>query len=458
MLRTGKAAESASGLVLSHIEVLKELAKERDVVLAFRKVNPHAKRWIEKNMPVKGLSKKTKTEKRGLFAGLMVRDSGGTDGAVSELDGPTYARLLKELIDDGRVHVLQDAGVHETGGASSSRLKSVVLQDLEHDRCYKISYDPEGGTISVFRKKKDGMFRRMKFEGHGGKPLTADYDAFDFYPRLVNENFAGFKDIDMSSLYDPDKAGSFRRLVEIIIHQVLELPEVRSAKAERGRLTAWDNDIINAANARIKKNTGYTYDVLMHGKEKRNSQYPELCDEVFFIFPDGMTLMSKIWNETQAVDYAIRQEGFISTDNRVYNRMAGEFPLFPDLTNTGIDGEPLFTQGSGKVIPWDSRAAAKGLYDRYLGKPGCNRPLMHSGLTRTKSDASVRSMASVVSVVPDWLEEIVDHQGNDDQAAVLDSLRRNSVSDRPPKNSLIRSPRRFLRRLSKQISSNGDDA
>jgi hypothetical protein len=352
----GRDAEKRSGLVGSHIDALKDVATRLDTTLAFRKVNPAAQYWIQHNLPVKDLTVKSKSEKDGPLQGLLVSPGGRRGSTVEALDGKMLGLKLEEMISNNSLEVIENTAEEDADPGH----RILTVHDPEKKETYKMRFNVEDSTFSVF--KFDGKdFKPVRFKGLHGKPLTADYDAFDFYPRLKNRNFAGFKDIDTGAIERPKPR--FADLANIVAKDVLELPEVRQTKGRLGRLSALDEHIIKTCNDEIRKQSGYPHDVLMHGKEKRNTQYPEPCNEVFFIFPDGQTLMSTSWEQTQAVDYAIKQEGFVSTDNRVYNIPAGSKVLFHDQRNP--DGSEAIPPASGKRIDWDSRVAAEKLHGDY---------------------------------------------------------------------------------------------
>jgi hypothetical protein len=426
LMPSGPVAEKRSGLVDSHIHALKYVASRLDTALAFRKVNPAAQYWIQHDFPVKGLTVKNKSEKTGPLQGLLLT-LGKSGGAVEALDGKLLGAKLEEMLLNNGLEELENTP-EEDADPTHHVLK---VRDPATNQIYKMKFNVEDSTFSVF-KLDDNEFRPVKFKGSHGKPLTADYDAFDFYPRLKDKNFAGFKDIDTKAIEQTKP--HFADLADIVFNQVLELPQVRKAKQGLGRLNDWDAHIIKTCNHEIKKQSGYTHDVLMHGKEKRNTEHPELCNEVFFIFPDGQTLMSTSWEQTQAIDHAIKQEGFVSTDNRTYNTPAGSQVRFHDQRNP--DGSPAIPPASGKTIHWDSRAAAEKLYGGYtrfgktvaassyglsrksagksvdgrsLSERGSNAPLAPGSRKTLRDTRSITSMSSIASTqsIPSWLNSLV---------------------------------------------------
>jgi hypothetical protein len=430
LMPSGPDAEKRSGVVVSHIDPLKYVASKLDVALAFRKVNPAAKYWIQHDFPVKGLSVKNKSEKTGPLQGLLLT-IGKSGGAVEALDGKLLGAKLEEMISNDELEMLENSAEEEADPTHYV----LNVRDKKTKHIYKMKFNVKDSTFSV--SKLDGdEFRPVKFKGLHGKPLTADYDAFDFYPRLKNKNFAGFKDIDTKAIEQPTP--HFADLAYIAWKQVLELPKVRKMQQGLGRLNNWDAHIITTCNDEIKKQSGYLYDVVMHGKEKRNTEFPELCNEVFFIFPDGQTLMSTSWEQTQAIDHAIKQEGFVSTDNRTYNSPAGSEVRFHDQKKGSL---PAIPPASGKTIKWDSRAAAEKLYDGYkkfgksvaaasfgLSKKSAGKIVAGSSSSSSGSDThltiggsktlhgkrptSMTSIASIASTtsthsIPPWLTNLV---------------------------------------------------
>jgi hypothetical protein len=380
VLPSGKEADKRSGIVPAHIEVLKNLAAELDMVLSFRKVNPDSHFWISYgDAPMKGLDIKTKTEKGGVLGGLILSPGGRRLSTISSLGADLFGRWINKLIGEDKLEL-----VSEESGEDPSIHKSVTVRDLSNDKIYKFVLNETEKRFKAY--KQDGeQFKVVKFKGVGGLPLTSDDDGFDWYPRLKQKNFAGFKDIPDPKAKErwivvlekvlaqvrskipedmPEARRKLRALIWTIMQDVLELQEVRELKEGRGRLTAIDNFVVDTGNRKIKE-TGYHHDALMHGKEKRNSQFPEQCEEVYFIYPDRSTTMSTNWDETQAVDYAIQQDGFVSTMNRVHNIQAGSQPLFHDQRAPGPDGEPIYKHASGKTIAWNSREAAERVYNKY---------------------------------------------------------------------------------------------
>jgi hypothetical protein len=349
VLPSGREAEARSGLLPAHIEVLKAVAAGLDTVLAFRTVNPESRFWMQYGrLPMKGLNVKDKSLRNdGPLGGLIEAPGERNDSTVSLLDAAPLALRIRDYVDSERLQLL------EVGGTTPAGHWTIGVRDVERDRTYRFELDEARRKFSVGRKEGDA-YKRVRFRGVHGVPLTADYDAFDFYPRLKPNAFAGYK--DLHGLFvkrlderDPSCPKARRRwvaLIETVINDVLELPAVRQPTADRGRLTPTDSRIIDAINAGIHA-SGYPHDAVMHGKEKWNIHFPERCESVLFILPDGGTLCSTNWNETQAVDYALQQAGYITTVNRAYNRPAGD---------------PRHRESS-RVIPWDSRAAAEELHD-----------------------------------------------------------------------------------------------
>ncbi|MGI4848012.1 MAG: hypothetical protein ACRYGK_07740, partial [Janthinobacterium lividum] len=76
-------------------------------------------------------------------------------------------------------------------------------------------------------------------------------------------------------------------------------------------------------------------------------------------------LLSDSWEKTQAVDYTLQQENFLTTVNRVYGNQAGSKPLFPDQRQTDAQGRPLYQSGSGKTISWDAKRASASLHGKF---------------------------------------------------------------------------------------------
>lgn len=173
MLPSGERALALSDIVPLHAGAIRAVADELEVALSFRQVNPDSVFWISYgNSPVEGLETKTKTEKGGALGGLLISEGGRRESAVSLLEGHVFGERLAEFIEGGRL-----TRVHDENAPPSS----IVMRD-DKSEIYRIELDADRQKFKISRKTEAGHFRRVKFKGRNGLPLTADYDPFDFYP------------------------------------------------------------------------------------------------------------------------------------------------------------------------------------------------------------------------------------------------------------------------------------
>ncbi|MGI4847443.1 MAG: anthrax toxin-like adenylyl cyclase domain-containing protein, partial [Janthinobacterium lividum] len=293
IMPVGSEAIRLSGLVPDHVLAIQNVARELDTVLAFRAVNADSAYWIEHGKaPVKDLLTKQKTEKGGMLGGLLLSDGGRKETNITSLDAEIFGGHLSRMIEEGKLEWQPNSPQDE---ADPSHF-TVVVKDVDKDKIYKLRLNIQENRFSVYRQD-GGAFKPVAFKGREGAPITADYDAFDYYPRLKNQDFAGHKKIGAGGLHNSRDFGRerFRRIAGVVMDDlrpqrklsnfvrnvmddVLELQDVRSQKGLLGRLSSIDDFIRISINKEVRQRCDYPHDVVMHGKEKRNTQYPELCE------------------------------------------------------------------------------------------------------------------------------------------------------------------------------------
>ncbi|WP_410993779.1 anthrax toxin-like adenylyl cyclase domain-containing protein, partial [Bacillus cereus] len=116
------------------------------------------------------------------------------------------------------------------------------------------------------------------------------------------------------------KLDAFKNVANLLIKYGL----TRTFDPEKGKLTQWQQDMIDDLNtaARAAGYKGGT--VVNHGTEQDNTEFPEQDKEIFIITPDRKTVLTKSWEDTQKfIQKNITEKEFLYYINRSYNKTAG---------------------------------------------------------------------------------------------------------------------------------------
>lgn len=189
-----RSQQKYHGFCADHIRRMIAFAAEKNVVIAFRPVNPLATSLIEDGYPTKGLEVKGKSAEWGPQAGFIpvdqslskAKDIGAANSAVQSCIEQGHAvavplelplKRIRELIGEGLISFA------ENKNAKTFNIKSEVKFGPAMTFTGTISDD----TPPKYKVMQDGkpLMVLGKVGGpKGGMPLTADYDILMFAPHI----------------------------------------------------------------------------------------------------------------------------------------------------------------------------------------------------------------------------------------------------------------------------------
>jgi hypothetical protein len=111
-----------------------------------------------------------------------------------------------------------------------------------------------------------------------------------------------------------------------------------------GRLTAFQRQIKDKMNAAVASPGG---NVVHHGTEQDNTQFPERDTDILIISPTGRVGCAQGWAEVQDMGQDMIRLGYAFYSNRAYNAPAGSSTYYPGQTSG---------PGNGAAISWKPTA------------------------------------------------------------------------------------------------------
>lgn len=344
----GAVAIKESGLVPEHIEAFKKVAFDTQTYILFRPVNPLSTSLIKAGAATKGMNVHGKSSDWGPMAGYIPYDA-----ELSKVHG--NLEKVKKGNTDNQYSIQNTEGliVKKTLEITSERLKELAIANIIinpfttyptiKNNWLKIDLPGgKGSNVFEFRLYSDSKitglpgekyklcyrkigtqdaFRDVEVMGkmiHGqAKELTADYDLFALAPHLSQ---IGIPKEEMEKIKEIHGKEKFKKIGDLIIKYGL----IRTFDVEKGKLTDWQNKMINQLNTVVQE-IGYRGGtVVNHGTEQDNTEFPEKDEKIFIITPQGQTLLTKSWKDTQSfIRENIVKEGYLFYFNRSYNKIAG---------------------------------------------------------------------------------------------------------------------------------------
>ena len=232
------AAIERSGMLPSHAEAIRGVARERDVVILFRPVNPDGRPWLARGSSTKGIHVKAKSSDWGPHRGLVPLEQRfsklrkGPQAKVEHFDEKARESVekgfavAKPLVLDGKsVVILVDA---------STKAERVAVRDAAGG----LTDGETGESLEPPRFLPDPKPLEVLADPRTGGYLTTDYDLLVVGPRQA---LAGSKVVS-----DP----------------------------ERGTISEFELDLLAALNQAVVR-SGYTGgEVVRHGPETRSPDSP----------------------------------------------------------------------------------------------------------------------------------------------------------------------------------------
>ncbi|EEL02945.1 Calmodulin-sensitive adenylate cyclase [Bacillus cereus BDRD-ST196] len=351
----GKEAIKNSGLVSEHVEGFKEIAKNNHTYIFFRPVNKLSTELIKQGAATKGLNVHGKSSDWGPMAGFIPYDAnfskvygnqdkvdrGYNDNKHSVEDNKGSITTMKLELNSERLNELVKENIIENPFTEHSE---IGLEDEEHWMGISLPQNSKGVGVYEFRiYSKEQIYNsagqkfELRYRKSGSentfepievmarvidgvsKPLTADYDMFALAPTL-KEIKQKIPSSDWQAAVGESKPlEKLKKITDLLIRFGL----MRKLDAEQGTLTDWQKNIINQLNDSAIK-SGYTGGtVVNHGTEQDNTEFPEQDKELFIITPDGKTVLTKSWEDTQKfIRQNITNGDYLYYFNRSYNKIA----------------------------------------------------------------------------------------------------------------------------------------
>ncbi|MGU3443767.1 anthrax toxin-like adenylyl cyclase domain-containing protein, partial [Bacillus cereus] len=339
-------AVDLSGLVSSHVEKFKDVAKEKQMYILFRPVNKLSTSLIEHGAATKGMNVHGKSSDWGPMAGYIPFDAdlskksgnqndvekGNDDNKHSLADNKGTIDKTQLTISEDRIKELNTEGIFKhieskNGYDMFELSKDTVYEFRREQATGKVEYKTkDGAKLEDWRSEiKDWKAVEVMAKMIDGKPtpLTADYDMFGLAPtlamikdRIVKED----KEAWEKAMNQAKPLDKFKGITELLIKYGLN----READPEKGKVADWQVDTIDALN-KAAKDAGYTGGtVVNHGTEQDNTEFPEQDKEIFIVTPDGKEILIQDWDDLQKfIQTNITAQGLLYYFNRSYNKIAG---------------------------------------------------------------------------------------------------------------------------------------
>lgn len=254
-----------------------------------------------------------------------IHDNDGSNGKDEIIKMPL-------IIDTNRINELQSSssniikGVKEYRENNTTYLVPILDNTTYEFRINKntneVQYrtkEGEKSTLGIEIKLWKAVEVMGKVVNGVSKPLTADYDLFALAPNLekIRQIIPNEQLDKISSMKPIDK---LRETTKLLIKHGLKRENKNDGK---GVLSHWQREIIIKLNESAKKG-GYTGgNVINHGTEQDNTDYPEKDETIFIVSPKGETVLIIGWEDVQKfIRKNIIEKGYLFYHNRSYNIIA----------------------------------------------------------------------------------------------------------------------------------------
>ncbi|EDK30754.1 calmodulin-sensitive adenylate cyclase [Vibrionales bacterium SWAT-3] len=348
-----------SGLVKEHVEAFIKLAREKKVYLLFRKVNKFSTSLIKNGAATKGLNVHGKSSDWGPMAGFIPLDQdlskkfgnvkgvnlGNSSNRTSLNEASKSIGTVALTLSEERLNELQSLGV--LSWDKNTKSIAITGKGAQHyefrlkgdgTNPYSVEYRTLPGTSSTLGVNKPWRLLDVMGAKINGSvvPLTADYDMFMVAPSLDS----------VVKKSDPNEKLTLKKVVEKVQTQGLGQADRRVADPNLGKVPEWMKGLIADLNKSVVQTGRTGGNVIHHGAETDNP-FPEKEEQIFVITPEGEAFLTKDWEDTQTFIHNIRQKGFITWVNRLYNKL-------------------IFEKGSLNYITWGERPPTLDEFDRYI--------------------------------------------------------------------------------------------
>ncbi|MGX5632933.1 anthrax toxin-like adenylyl cyclase domain-containing protein [Bacillus thuringiensis] len=349
-VKKGTEAIVDSGLVPSHVENFKTIAKNTHTYIFFRPVNTLSTSLIKKGASTKGLNVHGKSSNWGPMAGYIpveqdlskkygnknAVEKGNTDNEDSfvtndGLNGKDHITKIILTLDQERMEELQKEKLLTKGTEQKEDNHVYLMFDVKNPS-YEFRMDKQTGQVQYKTKKgqtttlgkelEKWTFLEVMAKVVNGDPkaLTADYDLFALAPSLseIKKRIPVSQWEQLLGMEKPVE--KWKTTTQLIIKHGLTRENKEDGK---GTLTDWQRDMIDILN-QAAIDSGYTGGtVINHGTEQDNTEFPEQDQEIFVITPTGETFLTQSWEDTQKfIVKNVIQEGYLFYHNRSYNTIA----------------------------------------------------------------------------------------------------------------------------------------
>ncbi|MED2783192.1 anthrax toxin-like adenylyl cyclase domain-containing protein, partial [Bacillus thuringiensis] len=350
-VKKGTEAIERSGLVPSHVENFKTIAKNTHTYIFFRPVNTLSTSLIKKGASTKGLNVHGKSSNWGPMAGYIPVDQdlskkydnknavekGNRDNEDSfvtndGLNGKDHITKVILTLDQERIEELQKEKLLTNGTEHKEDNHVYLMFNVKKPSSYEFRMDKQTGQVQYKTKKGQTTTLGKELEkwtflevmakvvNGDAKALTADYDLFALAPSLseIKKRIPVNQWEQLLGIEKPIK--KWKTTTQLIIKHGLTRENKEDGK---GTLTDWQRNMIDSLN-QAAIDSGYTGGtVINHGTEQDNTEFPEQDQEIFVITPTGETFLTQSWENTQKfIVKNVIQEGYLFYHNRSYNTIA----------------------------------------------------------------------------------------------------------------------------------------
>ena len=378
-MKKAQDAAIASGMVVSHVDIIAGVAKQMNAAIMVRQVNKDSTRLIEEGFTTKDLHVKGKSSNWGPQAGFICCDQAlsklakkdlslvpAFNGKIKESISQGYAVAVPLLVSADRVRELMSGGRIKQLNTDKGVMQ-VTCMGKPHQvfQLYPVHAMPTGTMPLVYKKHMHVVTRlcadipalktgcwvlydtrqigesaarwepvMVLAEKKSGIPLTADYDLFSICPHLGTTGFQ--KQADAKQNF---------RMAANSVRNALGTYDRRAVDIDLGRITAFSRQVKDQINNGITA-TGCRR-VVHHGCEVDNP-VTELDYPVTTIMPSGEVVAAENQQELEAVVRDLHRLGYAFYANRLWSQK-GEVTSTTKVKQDYQWNDRVETQGLGQL-------------------------------------------------------------------------------------------------------------
>ncbi len=350
-MKKGQDAAIASGMVVSHVDIITRVARESQAAIMGRQVNRDSTKLIEEGFTTKDLHVKGKSSNWGPQAGFICCNQALSKLAKKDMSlVPAFNRKITDSVNQGhaipvpllisadRFRELTNGGKVKRTSVERGVIKVVsVGKPHKEFQLYPVHDMATGQYPLVYRKHVNIVTRlcadipalktgywvmydnretgetaplwepvMVLAEKSSGIPLTADYDLFCICPQLATTGFQTQK-----------TSGANFKMAINSVRNAIGTYDRRAVDMDLGRITAFSKQIKDNINQGVIASGARK--VVHHGCEVDNP-VTELDYPVTTILPWGEVIGAENQQELEAVVRDLHRLGFAFYANRLWSQ------------------------------------------------------------------------------------------------------------------------------------------